>query len=39
VDKIAKQIAFESIYKKNVRDNTTVMIIALNRGVIEGSKE
>jgi protein phosphatase 2C family protein 2/3 len=35
VDKIAKQIAYESIYKKNVRDNTSVLIIALNRGVIE----
>jgi len=34
VDRIAKAIAFESIYVKNVRDNTTVLIIALNRGVM-----
>lgn len=33
VDRIAKSIAFESIYVKNVQDNTTVLVIALNRGI------
>lgn len=31
-DVISKQIAFEAIFKKGVRDNTTVIIINLNRG-------
>ena len=31
--KIAKDIANESIYTRHVRDNVTVIIIALNRGV------
>lgn len=31
--KAAREIANESIYKKHVRDNVTVLIIALNRGL------
>ena len=34
-----RKFYYESIYKKNVRDNTSVLIIALNRGVIEQPKE
>lgn len=33
LDRIAKAIAYEAIYVKNVRDNTTVMIIGLGRGL------
>jgi serine/threonine protein phosphatase PrpC len=31
--KIAKEIVNETIYGKNVKDNVTVILIALNRGV------
>lgn len=35
VDIISRQIAYEAIYKNFSRDNTTVMIVALNRGAKE----
>jgi hypothetical protein len=31
--RVSKEIANEAIYAKHVRDNVTVIIIALNRGV------
>ena len=31
--KIAREIVNETIYGKNVKDNVTVILIALNRGV------
>jgi len=31
--KVAKEIANDAIYVRHVRDNVTVIIIALNRGV------
>ena len=30
--KVAREIVNETIYGKNVRDNVTVILIALNRG-------
>ncbi len=33
LSKVAREIANESIYSKHVRDNVTVIIIGLNRGV------
>ena len=32
--KIARELANECIYGKNVRDNITIIIIALNRGLV-----
>jgi len=35
IPKIARELANECIFGKNVRDNITVIIIALNRKLIE----
>jgi serine/threonine protein phosphatase PrpC len=34
IPKIARELANECIYGKNVRDNITIIIIALNRGLV-----
>ena len=31
--KVARDIANESIYTRHVRDNVTVIVVAINRGV------
>ena len=35
MDRIAMALAYDSSFVKQVRDNTTVMIIALNRGTTD----
>lgn len=33
-EQISRAIAYESIYTRGVWDNTTVMIVSLNRGIM-----